>query len=105
MGTSGAGKTTIFKMLTQDVQPSKGEIYMGGKDLATKFPEIRKKIGYAPQYESCYIQMTVRENLEFYAKIKGIRLELRENLIVKLIHEMRLEEYEHVACWRFKWRK
>lgn len=98
LGTSGAGKTTIFKMLTQDVKPTKGEIYMDGMDLATKFPEIRKKIGYAPQYESCYMQMTVRENLEFYARIKGIRLELREKLIVKLIQEMRLEEYEHVLA-------
>jgi ATP-binding cassette subfamily A (ABC1) protein 3 len=98
LGTSGAGKTTIFKMLTQDVKPTKGEITMDGMDLATRFPEIRKKMGYAPQYESSYFQMTVRENLEFYAKIKGIRLELREKLIMKLMVDMSLKEYEHVLA-------
>ena len=45
LGTNGAGKSTTFKMLTQDVSLTKGEIYINGKDLAQNFPLIRKQIG------------------------------------------------------------
>lgn len=98
LGTNGAGKTTTFKMLTRDINPTDGEIFIDGKELGSNFPKIRKRIGYAPQYESCYMAMTVRENLEFYARIKGISIDKREPLIVKMIQEMRLGEYEYIQA-------
>ena len=98
LGTNGAGKTTTFKMITRDVLASRGEIYINGKELCSNFTTIRKSIGYGPQYESSYMSMTTRENLEFYAKIKGIPAELQEPIIAKLMHEMRLEEYEFVLA-------
>ena len=45
LGTNGAGKSTTFKMLTQDVDMTKGEIYINGLPLVENFPTIRKQIG------------------------------------------------------------
>jgi len=96
LGTAGAGKTTTFKLITHDILPTRGEIFVDGLELEHNFPKIRRMFGYGPQYESTYMSMTVRENLEYYAKIKGIPENLREKMIVKLINEMDLIKYEHV---------
>jgi len=98
LGTNGAGKSTTFKMLTKDVIPSGGEILIKGLNFNESFASIRKLIGYCPQYESSYMSMTVRENLEFYAKIKGIPNAIYKPIIDKLIHEMNLTEYENVQA-------
>eukprot|EP01022_Parablepharisma_sp_SALTPOND_P014471 TRINITY_DN1967_c0_g1_i1.p1 TRINITY_DN1967_c0_g1~~TRINITY_DN1967_c0_g1_i1.p1 ORF type:complete len:1683 (-),score=190.16 TRINITY_DN1967_c0_g1_i1:3454-8502(-) len=98
LGTNGAGKTTTFKMLTRDVLPTNGEIYINGMELEKNFATIRKLIGYGPQYESSYMSMTVQENLDFYAKIKGIPAELQPKIIEKLIQEMNLGEYREVQA-------
>eukprot|EP00826_Nyctotherus_ovalis_P029004 TRINITY_DN2286_c0_g1_i4.p1 TRINITY_DN2286_c0_g1~~TRINITY_DN2286_c0_g1_i4.p1 ORF type:complete len:1634 (-),score=496.68 TRINITY_DN2286_c0_g1_i4:185-5086(-) len=96
LGTAGAGKTTTFKLVTHDLLPTQGEVFIGGLELEHNFPRIRRMFGYGPQYESAYFSMTVRENLEYYSKIKGIPENLREPMIVKLINEMDLIRYEHV---------
>ena len=98
LGTNGAGKTTTFKMLTHDVTPSKGEVMIFGQDLTKNFSQIRRMIGYSPQYEAAFMTLTVRENLIFYAKIKSIPKELREPLVNKIIAEMQLTMYEHVEA-------
>ena len=96
LGTAGAGKTTAFKLITRDILPTRGEVFVNGMELEHNFPTIRRMIGYGPQYESAYMSMTVRENLAFYAKIKGIPPNIRERMITKLIREMDLVKYEHV---------
>lgn len=98
LGTNGAGKTTTFKMLTNDVTPTKGEILIFGQELTSNFSRIRRMIGYSPQYEAGFMQLTVRENLEFYAKIKSIPEVLRGPLVNKVIAEMQLSMYENVEC-------
>jgi ATP-binding cassette subfamily A (ABC1) protein 3 len=96
LGTNGAGKTTTFKMLTRDVPPTHGEIFINGNELEANFADIRKTIGYGPQYESAFMSMTVRENLTFYAMLKGIPKRIRDQAINKLIVDMDLVEFEHV---------
>jgi len=96
LGTNGAGKTTTFKMITRDIFPSSGEIFINGMELDNNFNSIRKMIGYGPQYESAYGSLTVRENLDFYAKIKGIPSTISGEMISKLIPEMGLIEYQNI---------
>eukprot|EP00826_Nyctotherus_ovalis_P045315 TRINITY_DN49_c0_g1_i2.p1 TRINITY_DN49_c0_g1~~TRINITY_DN49_c0_g1_i2.p1 ORF type:complete len:1624 (+),score=501.10 TRINITY_DN49_c0_g1_i2:541-5412(+) len=96
LGTNGAGKTTTFKMLTRDTHPSQGEVFISGLGLEDNFANIRKTIGYGPQYESAYMSMTVKENLNFYAMLKGIPKHIRGRLISKLIVDMDLVEFENV---------
>lgn len=96
LGTNGAGKTTTFKMLTRDILPSYGEAFINGMELSGNFTQIRKMIGYGPQYESAFMSMTVRENLKFYAMLKGIPKRIREKAITKLIIDMDLTEFENI---------
>ena len=93
LGLNGAGKTTTFKCITQKLEPSNGAIYINGKDTSTNFKEFRSLIGYCPQYDAIFKYMTVYENLEFYARIKGVKKQLLDSLIKALISEMSLEEY------------
>lgn len=92
LGVNGAGKTTTFKCLTNEVFPSKGRIYIAGKDSIKKFEDVRRLIGYCPQFDASFEYMTVTENLYYYALIKGIPHERRLGMINSIIEEMRLSE-------------
>lgn len=72
LGVNGAGKSTTFKSLTADTEPTTGEITIAGYNIQTQFGDARKLIGYCPQKDAIFPLMTVEEHLVFYAKIKGI---------------------------------
>ena len=93
LGLNGAGKTTTFKCITQELSPTNGSMYINGQDTSNNFNEFKSLIGYCPQYEAIFEYMTVYENLEFYAKIKGVKHELLDKLVNAMIIEMSLEEY------------
>ena len=93
LGLNGAGKTTTFKCITQELSPTNGTIYLNGKDTSNNFEEFKSLIGYCPQYEAIFEYMTVYENLEFYARIKGVKPELLDQLVRAMIDEMSLDEY------------
>lgn len=95
LGVNGAGKTTTFKTLTCEHLPTRGSIYINGKDITKNFDEIRSLIGYCPQFDAIFDYMTVNENLEFYAKIKGIGYSFIPNIIDSLISELKLSRYKH----------
>lgn len=94
LGINGAGKTTTFKCLTNEIAASKGNIMINGKNIKTNFNEVRALIGYCPQFDAIFEYMTVYENLEFYAKIKGIVEGQLKNVITALMIEMNLIEYK-----------
>ena len=93
LGLNGAGKTTTFKCITQEIMPSNGEIIINGINSNGNFGIIKNQFGYCPQYEAIFEYLTVYENLEFYAKLKGVRQECLNELITALIREMRLQEF------------
>ena len=93
LGLNGAGKTTTFKCITQEISQTNGTIYINGKDTYNNFDEFKSLIGYCPQYEAIFEYMTVYENLEFYARIKGVQLNLLDKLVNAMITEMALEEF------------
>jgi ATP-binding cassette subfamily A (ABC1) protein 3 len=92
LGVNGAGKTTTFKCLTNEIIPTYGDIFISGKDCVRNFNEVRRLIGYCPQFDAIFEYMTVEENLKYYSYIKGIPFEKRENMIKSIINEMRLSE-------------
>jgi ABC-type multidrug transport system ATPase subunit len=97
LGITGAGKTTTFKCLTGEESADTGQLYMGGFDVRTSkgYDQARCMMGYCPQFDAFFDTLTVREHLEFYARIKGIPRSYREELIDKQIREMDLVEYVH----------
>ena len=100
LGLNGAGKTTTFKCITQEIAPDNGEIFVFGKEISGKFNELKKVFGYCPQFDAIFEYLTVYENLEFYARIKGIKRNLVHQLVTSMIEEMSLTEFTNKISGR-----
>ena len=72
LGVNGAGKSTTFKSLSRDITPTSGSVTVAGFDIVNEFSEARKLIGYCPQYNAIFDLLTVEDNLQFFAAIKGV---------------------------------
>ncbi|MGB4960877.1 MAG: ABC transporter ATP-binding protein [Saprospiraceae bacterium] len=81
IGPDGAGKTTLFRILTTLMLPDKGMAKVIGHDIVSNYKEIRKRIGYMPGRFSLYQDLTVVENLMFYANIFNTTIETNYHLI------------------------
>ncbi len=85
LGPNGAGKSTTIRMIIGVLEPTSGTAIIDGKDV-TKNPElIKKEIGYMSQKFSLYEDLTVLENLKFYASIYGVKTNERDERINQLI--------------------
>lgn len=93
LGVNGAGKSTTFKSLTADTEPSESEITVAGYNITTEFEGARKLIGYCPQKDAIFPLMTVEEHLWFYARIKGIPSHLHNDIVEKAIVELNLADH------------
>lgn len=69
IGPDGAGKTSIFRMLTTVLLPDSGSASIEDLDILTDYKEIRKILGYMPGRFSLYQDLTIEENLEFFASV------------------------------------
>lgn len=72
IGPDGAGKTTLFRILATLLLPEKGKVVVDGYDTVKDYKEIRKFIGYMPGRFSLYQDLSVEENLNFFATLFGI---------------------------------
>jgi ABC-2 type transport system ATP-binding protein len=74
LGPNGAGKSTLMKIITCFIPPTDGEVNLCGHDIFEDSLKVREKVGYLPEHNPLYLEMYVREYLEFIAgihKIKG----------------------------------
>ena len=69
IGPDGAGKTTLMRILVTLLRPDKGFAALDGKDVVRDFREIRKMVGYMPGRFSLYQDLSVEENLQFFATV------------------------------------
>jgi ABC-type multidrug transport system ATPase subunit len=92
IGPDGAGKTSLFRILTSLLVPDEGEASVEGYDVVSDFREIRKIIGYMPGRFSLYQDLSVEENLAFYATVFGTTVE--EN------YELIKDVYSHIEPFR-----
>ena len=81
IGPDGAGKTTIFRLLTTLLLADSGTATVDGFDIVKDFKSIRKKVGYMPGKFSLYQDLTVEENLNFFATIFGTTIQENYELI------------------------
>lgn len=73
LGPNGAGKSTLMKIITCFIPPNSGQITVNGFDIYEESLEIRKKVGYLPENNPLYLDMYVKEYLEFVAGIYHIK--------------------------------
>lgn len=81
IGPDGAGKTTLFRILTSLLLFDKGKALVDGFDVISGYKEIRKRIGYMPGRFSLYADLTVQENLNFFASIFETTIDENYDLI------------------------
>lgn len=91
LGANGAGKTTAMRMLCGLLTPSSGKATIAGFDVYKQTEKIKRKIGYMSQKFSLYDDLTVSENIRFYAGIYGMNnLQIRKKT-QELLEELQLQ--------------
>ncbi|KAF0717928.1 Aste57867_2007 [Aphanomyces stellatus] len=92
---NGAGKTTTMKMLTGDILPTSGGATLGGFDILTQQLQVRRLVGYCPQFDALFDLLSVREHLELFARIKGVPGKDVEMVVKEKMRQMNLNSFEH----------
>jgi ABC-2 type transport system ATP-binding protein len=93
LGANGAGKTTAIKMLCGLSRPTSGEATIAGYDIYTQPELIKKNSGYMRQQFSVYQDMTIRENIRFYAGIYGLTNKQIKERGDKLMKDLKIESF------------
>jgi ABC-2 type transport system ATP-binding protein len=92
LGPNGSGKTTTIRMLTGLMQPTSGDATVVGFDVRRDSETIRRNIGYMSQRFGLYDDLSIMENIQFYAGVYGVTGAERERRIAELMEELGLTE-------------
>src|SRR3984885_1955862 len=100
VGPDGAGKTTTLRMLCGLMDPSEGEATVAGFDVQRQPEAVRERIGYMAQRFGLYADLSVDENMAFYADLFGISVKARTELLPDLLRMTRMEPFRKRAAGR-----
>ena len=89
IGPDGAGKTTVFRMLTTLLLPDEGSATVEELDIVKDYKEIRKIVGYMPGRFSLYQDLSVEENLNFFATVFGTTIAENYDLIKDIYEQIK----------------
>jgi len=95
LGANGAGKTTAIKILCGLTKPTSGEVNVAGFNVNNNANKVKRKIGYMSQKFSLYNDLTILENIRFYAGIYGLKSKEISNRTEKLINKLDLQNIKN----------
>jgi ABC-2 type transport system ATP-binding protein len=93
IGPDGAGKSTLFRILTTLIMADKGSAYVAGHEVVKDYKEIRQIVGYMPGRFSLYQDLTVEENLSFFATLFNTSIQENYDLIREIY--VQIEPFKH----------
>ncbi len=88
IGPDGAGKSTLFRLLTTLLNPDEGSASVDGYDIVKDYLSIRSRVGYMPGRFSLYPDLSVEENLNFFAALFGVTVEESYDLIAPIYSQI-----------------
>ena len=98
LGPNGAGKTSLISMLTGLYKPESGNAWVAGSDIVDNIDQVRTKMGVCPQFDLLWPDLTVKEHLLFYARIRGVPRAQEQEIVEKAIAEVQLtKSTNHMA--------
>ncbi|XP_077564416.1 phospholipid-transporting ATPase ABCA3-like [Haemaphysalis longicornis] len=96
LGHNGAGKTTLLSLITGFLNCSSGVVAIGGYDVKTSTRDARYSIGYCPQTNILFDDLTVEEHVMFFGIVKGIPMNIVRTEVVTLLHDVGLSSLRSV---------
>lgn len=88
IGPDGAGKTSIFRILTTLILPDSGSATVDGLDIVKDYRELRARVGYMPGRFSLYPDLSVEENISFFANLFGVTLDENYDLVAPIYRQI-----------------
>ncbi|UJR32205.1 hypothetical protein I4U23_019670 [Adineta vaga] len=98
IGHNGAGKTTTMEMICGLLSCDRGTIEIHNKNLLENLHELQSCIGYCPQQDMLFSYLTVREQLEFYARVRSNSNSIDHNQIEELLAMMNMDKFNQQLC-------
>ena len=92
LGPNGAGKSTMMNIITGFISATEGSVSVDGHDILEEPQEVKKRLGYLPEAPPLYLDMTVREYLNFVGDIKKVDKKTKKASLEKIMDVVRIEE-------------
>ncbi|XP_029731356.2 cholesterol transporter ABCA5-like [Aedes albopictus] len=93
LGHNGAGKTTTMKIMTGETMPTRGTVRVAGHSITINQDDAFKTLGYCPQHDALWKNITVREHLELYARIRGVTRKDMNRLVNTYLKGLHISEH------------
>ncbi len=100
LGVNGAGKSTLMQLLAGVLAPATGEVRLYGQQLHMAKPALRRHIGYLPQRIPAYPELTVRENLDWAGRLRGLSAGKLTDAIDQVLTKVQLTQFERRLAGR-----
>ncbi|XP_077510985.1 cholesterol transporter ABCA5-like isoform X2 [Amblyomma americanum] len=93
LGPNGAGKTSTMKVIVGEESPSSGRVAVGGFEITSNLCRAFKMLGYCPQHDALWNNLTIREHLHLFAALRGIRSSEIESVTNWLMDKLNIREH------------
>ncbi|MDH5403232.1 MAG: ABC transporter ATP-binding protein [Candidatus Heimdallarchaeota archaeon] len=98
IGANGSGKSTAINLINSIIKPTSGKILVNNYEIPKDRNKVCSIIGMAPQEYAIYLDLTVKENIQFFAKNYGMSKDMIKSKLDELLKVLRLEDKENTLC-------